>query len=255
MGRRPRRRPPSGGRAARPGRPLRGGRSRVAASSPRAGRPLERQGTRFALEPGSAFRDGSRPEHGFDLHATVVVGAKRRDRLEAPCRYLLRPPLSDDRLEALPDGRYRLRLKTAWRNGTSHLLLSGHVLLNRLAALVRAPRKNQVVNHGVLAGRSSWRSAVVPKAQAAPSTRPTSPPPRRNPTWAELLRRGLDIDRLACPKDGCTGGLHFVAVILRRDVIDRILAHLGLAPRAPPEPSKRPPGQLALPGTEENAGG
>ncbi|MGF1468571.1 MAG: transposase [Sandaracinaceae bacterium] len=219
----------------------------VAASGPRAGRPLERQGTRFALEPGSAFRDGGRPDHGFDLHASVVVSAKRRDRLEALCRYLLRPPLSDARLEALPDGRYRLRLKTAWRDGTSHLLLSGHELLNRLAALVPAPRKNQVVYPGVLAGRSTWRRAVVPKAPA-PSTATTSPPPRRNPTWADLLRRGLAIDGLACPKDGCAGRLRFVAVILRQDVIDRILAHLGLAPRAPPRPSKRLRGQLALPG-------
>jgi hypothetical protein len=220
----------------------------VAASGPKAGRPLERQGTRFGLEPGSAFRNAGRPDHGFDLHASVVVGAKRRDRLEALCRYLLRPPVGDDRLEALPDGRYRLRLKTAWRDGTSHLLLSGHELLNRLAALVPAPRKNQVLYHGVLSARSSWRRDVVPRAQTGPAAATPSPLPRRNPTWAELLRRGLDIHGLACPKEGCGGRLRFVAVILRRDVIDRILAHLGLAPRAPPRPPKRPPGQLALPG-------
>ncbi|MGF1465526.1 MAG: transposase [Sandaracinaceae bacterium] len=220
----------------------------VGASGPGAGRPLERQGTRFALEPGSTFREGDRPPHGFDLHASVVVGAKRRDRLEALCRYLLRPPVSDDRLEALPDGRYRLRLKTAWRDGTSHLLLSAHELLNRLAALVPAPRRNQVVYHGVLAGRSAWRREVLPDAGTATSRETSSVPPRRNPSWAELLRRGLDIDGLACPKDGCAVRLRFVAVILRRDVIDRILAHLGLAPRAPPRPPKRPPGQLALPG-------
>jgi len=204
------------------------------------------KGSCFALEPGSAFRNGGRPDHGFDLHASVVVGAKRRDRLEALCRYVLRPPVSDERLEALPDGRYRLRLKTAWRDGTSQLLLSGHELLNRLAALVPAPRKNQVVYHGVLSARSSWRRAVVPQAPAC-STAVPSPPPRRNPTWAKLLRRGLDIDGLACPKEGCGGRLRFVAVILRRDVIDRILAHLGLAPRAPPRPPERPSGQLALP--------
>ncbi|MGF1465175.1 MAG: transposase [Sandaracinaceae bacterium] len=92
----------------------------------------------------------------------------RRDRLEALYRYLLRPPLSYDRLEALPDGRYRLRLKTAWPDGTSHLVLSGHELLNRLAALVPAPRKNQLSYHGVLAARSSWRSAVLPQATGPP---------------------------------------------------------------------------------------
>ena len=175
--------------------------TRPFAGSPPADRswavPSTARGRASLSSRGAPFRDGGRPDHGIDLHACVVVGAKRRDRLEALCRYVLRPPVSDDRLEALPDRRYRLRLKTAWRDGTSHLLLSGHELVNRLAALVPAPRKNRVVYHGVLSARSSWRSAIVPRTPA-PSAAPTSPLPRRNPTWAELLRRGLDISGL-CP--------------------------------------------------------
>jgi hypothetical protein len=221
----------------------------VEGSGPRAGRPLAREGTRFALEPGTSL--GRRPrDHGFDLHASVVVGAKRRDRLEALCRYLLRPPLSDDRLEAVADGRYRLRLKTPWRDGTTHLLLSGHELLNRLAALVPAPHRNQIVYHGVLAARSAWRRHVVP---TGPVTRErasgaaVSPRLCRNASWSELLRRGLDVDALACPKEGCGGRLRYLATVLRRDVIDRILAHLGLAARPPP-PSAPTRRQLRLPG-------
>ena len=37
-------------------------------------------------------------------------------------RYAGRPPLSMDRLEALPDGRLRYWFKTAWRNGTTHAI-------------------------------------------------------------------------------------------------------------------------------------
>ena len=33
------------------------------------------------------------------------------------CQYLLRPPISDDRLTVLPDGRVSLTLKTPWRDG------------------------------------------------------------------------------------------------------------------------------------------
>ena len=62
-----------------------------------------------------------------------------------------------------------------------------------------------------------------------------------NRTWAELMRRGLDIDVLECPD--CGGRLRFVAAIMLSSAIRRILRRLGLrsepvelAPaRAPPE--------------------
>ncbi len=37
-------------------------------------------------------------------------------------RYCLRPPLSHQRLERLPDGRIRLALKPPWSDGTSHMI-------------------------------------------------------------------------------------------------------------------------------------
>jgi hypothetical protein len=62
-----------------------------------------------------------------------------------------------------------------------------------------------------------------------------------NRTWAELMRRGLEIDVLQCPD--CGGRMRFVAAIMLSSSIRRILRHLGLpadpvglAPaRAPPE--------------------
>jgi hypothetical protein len=54
---------------------------------------------------------------GFNVHANVRVGAKDRDGLEHLCRYLARPPIANDRLQELPDGRLALRFKQAWRDG------------------------------------------------------------------------------------------------------------------------------------------
>jgi hypothetical protein len=57
------------------------------------------------------------PRHeGMSLHADVAVPARDRRRLERLCRYVARPPLAHDRLEARPDGRVALRLKTRWRD-------------------------------------------------------------------------------------------------------------------------------------------
>ena len=54
-------------------------------------------------------------------HADVAVPARDRRRLERLCCYVARPPLANDRLEERSDGRFALRLKTRWRNGTTHI--------------------------------------------------------------------------------------------------------------------------------------
>ena len=61
-----------------------------------------------------------------------------------------------------------------------------------------------------------------------------------NRTWAELMRRGLDIDVLESPD--CGGRLRFVAAIMLSTAVPRILRHLGL-PSDPVElaPARAPP--------------
>ena len=59
---------------------------------------------------------------------------------------------------------------------------------------------------------------------------------RRNDTgrpWAELLQRTFSVDVLACPE--CGGRLRFLATIAQREVIEKILSHLGL-PTLPVQP-------------------
>src|SRR5882672_9550947 len=79
---------------------------------------------------------------GFDLHTNVAVPAADRPRLEQLCRYLLRPAVAQDRLRLLADGRVVLTLKTAWADGTRHLVFEPLELLEKLAALTPRPRIN-----------------------------------------------------------------------------------------------------------------
>lgn len=59
--------------------------------------------------------------------------------------------------------------------------------------------------------------------------------------WARLLKRVFDIDIQHCPK--CGGGeLKIIAVIPKRPVIQKILDHLGLDLRRPPEGRAREAG-------------
>ena len=96
----------------------------------------------------------------MSLHADVSVPARDRRRLERLARYILRQPICLDRLEAQPDGRLSYKLKTQWRDGTIHILMERHELLERLAPLIPPPRAHQVRYFGILAPCASGRDTV-----------------------------------------------------------------------------------------------
>jgi len=136
-----------------------------------------------------------------------------------------------------------LRLKTPWRNGTTHLVLSPMEFMQRLAALVPRPRLHLIRFHGVLAPNAKLRAAVVPtpvqatragKGDCAP-THAHGAPVRMS--WARLLKRVFDIDIERCP--ACGGNLKIIAAIEEPAVIERILTHLGLSAQPPPRTAAR----------------
>jgi hypothetical protein len=96
------------------------------ALGPRAGARVWRLGA----DPDAPWITSSGPGQahveGFDLHASVRVPGPDRRRLEHLCRYLLRPPLGQERLRRLPDGRIAVELKRGWADGTTHLLFAPH---------------------------------------------------------------------------------------------------------------------------------
>ena len=128
-------------------------RTRIA-TGPHTGDRWRRLGDRVAPEPADGDPDSSTrvPQHGgMSLHADVAVPARDRRRLERLCRYVARPPIANDRLEERADGRLTLRLKTRWRDGTTHILMERSELIERLVPLIPPPRAHQVRYHGVFA--------------------------------------------------------------------------------------------------------
>jgi hypothetical protein len=184
---------------------------------------------------------------GFDLHANVAVPAADRARLEALCRYLLRPAVAQDRLRRLADGRVVLTLKSAWADGTRQLLFEPLTLLEKLAALIPRPRINLVLYHGVLAPHGAWRARVVaygvPPAVASPGSEApdASRSAPRHWAWAALMRRAFDVDVLACPR--CGGRLRLIATVEDPEAIGAILAAASReeAGRAPPRGAVQTP--------------
>src|SRR5262249_49550809 len=123
--------------------------------------------------PRAPWVESSRPLQarcaGCDLHAAVTVAGEDRRRLEQLCRYLLRPPIAQDRLALRPDGTVVVTLKTPWRGGTTHLRFEPLTLLERLASLTPPPRINVLLYHGILAPHAAARAPAV--AYCRPSAR------------------------------------------------------------------------------------
>ena len=61
---------------------------------------------------------------GFSLHAAVRCGADDRRALEQLCCYITRPALANERVQTNAAGQLVLKLKTPWRDGTTHLVMS-----------------------------------------------------------------------------------------------------------------------------------
>ena len=203
---------------------------------------------------------------GFSVHANVAVAAGDRARLERLAQYCARGPIAMERLEVLPDARLLYRFKRAWRDGTTHIILTPLEMLEKLSALIPAPHAHLVRYAGFLAPAAKWRSVIVPTGAASSSSSSTkagsvihrssiqtmacvkesvpdaiekealvveSPvaPHGRNYTWAELMKRVWALDVLECPR--CQGRMRILAAIHSTD-IEKILGCLGLPCRAPP---------------------
>ena len=108
---------------------------------------------------------------GFSLHAAVRCGADDRQALEQLCRYITRPALANERVQTNAAGQVVLRLKTPWRDGTTHLVMSPLEFMQRLAALVPRPRLHLIRFHGVLAPHLQRGQAARPDSAASGAAR------------------------------------------------------------------------------------
>lgn len=109
------------------------------AMGPRAGQKVFSRQTVPARE--DEVRKGVAQYAGFSLHAGFDVEADQRQKLERLVRYVSRPPVAVERLTLTAQGQVRYRLKTSYRDGTTHIVLEPLDFLARLAALVPPPHE------------------------------------------------------------------------------------------------------------------
>ena len=226
--------------------------------NPPAG-PEHRQRPPIALpEHGERSVSGlSAREDGFSVHAATTAPAGDARARETLCKYVLRPPLAQDRVRRLGSGLVRVLLKRAFSDGTTAIDLDPLSLLCRLAASVPPPRAHRVHYAGVLAAAHRWRARVVPPPPRATEdacaraghahdaghegkkARPATHRSRYRP-WRELLKRTFKVDIEKCAK--CGAPMVLRAMVTAAETVTRFLRRLGEDPEPPPlAPPRRPP--------------
>ncbi|MDH5492650.1 MAG: transposase [Myxococcales bacterium] len=237
----------------------------------RAGQPSAKLTRPVPLSPPSKHAPRGARIGGFDVHAAERIDGHDRDALEKVCRYLCRPALSQERIRLHHDGRVRVQLKRAWRDGTEAVLLSPMDFISRLCALVPPPRFHILRYYGVLAPNATARPAVTARPEPEPAageqlrivfsrdnselaadpsaarskSRSERPPSGGRHLWAWLLRRVFGVDVETCHR--CGGRMKVLDVATTRADIDAALFELGYS--ITPPPSRAPPaplGQLTL---------
>jgi hypothetical protein len=218
--------------------------------------PERRERPAIALRDASGMRIASAlsvAEGGFSLHAATTASADDAAGREALCKYVLRPPLAQERLRLLDNGLVRIELKRPFSDGTSAIDMDPLSLLCRLAAAVPPPKLHVIRYAGVLAAAHKLRSLVVPplpdedKTQSATEHAHASKDEQHPAThrcqyrpWSQLMRRAFAIDVEQCAR--CGARLRLRALVTAAQSIERFLRHIG-EPTEPPtlSPARGPP--------------
>ena len=101
-------------------------------------------------------------------------------------------------------------MKASWRDGTTHVVMSDGELVEKLAALVPAPRFHLIRYFGILASAAKRRASIVPLPPPASTAESCEhrnaaeeqDPRPRNYTWSQLMARVFALDVLECPRCG-----------------------------------------------------
>ncbi len=220
------------------------------AFGPNAGKYVTRIGSGFGYWEEIPLAKGRRcfTINGFSLHANTSTNTHARDRLENLVKYIARGPFSNERLEITLDRKVQLKLKSAYSDGTTHLLLTFGEFIEKLVALIPRPKIHLVRWSGVFAPNSPLRKAIILKPeikkgfQFKGEANDLHSESMKNSTWAKLLKRTFKFDMTKC--QACGGEVTFVAAVKDPDSIIRYLKHVGIDHEAP---SRAPPKLFCLP--------
>jgi len=192
---------------------------------------------------------------GFNVHRSRRVLPDERDDIERLAQYIIRSPFAVEKMQVGAPNRANPEGSVLYRSGLNPKIQRNFEVFTPcdfIAAITQhIPDKSfQLVRYygwysNKMRGQRDKRAAEDARAagQAVQILDVSEHKPRRIPSakWRELIKKVWEADPLLCPM--CQKEMRIVALIDDRDVIERILRHLGLwaqgvrvsPARAPPE--------------------
>ncbi len=175
------------------------------------------------------FRHGG----GFSVYGRHLILNEEPARLAHMARYIVRPPVTADRVRSTDDGRVLLDIPPDPKTGETVLVLDPLEWIRRVTNQIPAPRSHQVRYYGAYANkvRQGYRDEAGEVAihRGADEDEPLLPKSRAS--WARLLRLCIsfgqmvfEVDPLTCTR--CGGQMRVLAVITQPAVIDKMLRHV-----------------------------
>jgi hypothetical protein len=167
------------------------------AFGPNAGKQVTRIGSGFGYYEEIPLAKGHRcfSINGFSLHANTSTNTLARDSLRKLVEYISRGPLSNERVEITKSGQVKLKLKTAYSDGTSHLLFTPGEIIEKLSAIIPPPKTHLVKWSGIFAPNSPYRKKVVLKPEVKKARSPkntcTEDIPPKTPVEAKCSLKSL----------------------------------------------------------------
>jgi len=176
---------------------------------------------------------------GFSVHNRVRVEPEDQPAVERLARYIMRPPISLERMQWSGDGEVLYQPKgghdgRARQPGDVAEVFDPAEFLARVIMHVPEPRRHLVRYYGAYSNVSRGKRRRQDEATMGAAPRDIEHALRRS--WAQLIKRVYDVDPLLCPS--CGAEMRIIAFIIDHDVVDTILRHLAKAgaksPRGPP---------------------
>lgn len=175
------------------------------------------------LDNGKRNKSGGISIQGFNIHARVFIRGNDREKLQGLCRYIMRGPLSRERLTRVSEDKVAIRFKKMWDSGATHVVYTNLEFIEKLIALIPPARANLVRYHGFFAPNSKWRKAIV---RCPVQKKEDKGPNHSRLPWAELMKRTFGIDPERCKK--CGSKLKAIAIIKYYPLIQEILESLEI---------------------------
>ena len=197
---------------------------------------------------------------GFSVHNRVRVEPEDQPAVERLARYIMRAPISLERVQWGGEGVVHYRAKGGHDGrtqpaGDAAEAFDPAEFVARVIMHIPQPRRHLVRYYGWYSNVSRGKrqkakdgtgevgdTGVAPASRAARAEARDARALRRS--WAQLIKRIYEVDPLVCPI--CGSEMKVIAFITEHDVVDAILRHLAKTKARSP---RGPPGAATLPAT------